>query len=192
MNVGIDDQRFRKLLHAYPMEAIELLYDLFYKKLFSIAVKLTQDSNAARDIVHDTFLTIWDKRKQVSKGHEKSIEHYLTRIVRNKSVSHFKRRKHLSLEDLIYMKSVTIEENPVEAKLINAELRIELRKVIATFPKREQECILMKIDGELSLDQIAAELKVSRKMVEKCQTKAMKRLRKWAAGIQKDPPKIFR
>lgn len=177
-----DNERFRILLRSYPVEALELLYDLYYNTLLRIAWKLTRDESAAKDIVHDAFLLVWSKRRQLSRFHEKSIEHYLARVVRNQSVTYFKRRRHVNIDDLLVLKGLYSADGLVDENFIRTEMHKELRRVISSFPKREQECLLMKIDREMSLDEIAAELNISRKMVEKSQTNALKRLKKWAAS----------
>jgi RNA polymerase sigma factor (sigma-70 family) len=182
MTVVINDERFRKLLRAYPMEAIKVLYDLHYKNLLLIAMNLTCDRKAAEDIVQDTFLILYTKRNEISKEHEKGIENYLVRIVRNRSVSFYKRTRHFDIDNLDFLKQYTGTENAVEVSLIEKELVTEMRTQISNFPRRERQCLFMKIDREMSLDQIAAELNISRKMVEKSQTKALKRLRTWAAS----------
>lgn len=69
-------------------------------------------------------------------------------------------------------------ENSIEIKLIALEDKIWLRNLIKNFPRRERECLLLKLDEELSLDEIAARLKVSRKAVERSLTSANKRLRR--------------
>lgn len=177
MSSALNNDRFRKLLRSHPVQALEVLHQLYYKSLVTIANRLTKDEDAAQDIVQDVFKTIWEKRKELSQFHEKSIERYLVRIVRYKAFSFFKRRKLLRFDDLHFLKNSlkTDQDEPYELEIIS-----EMRKYISTFPKREQQCMFMKIDNNMSLDEIASTLNVSRKMVEKSQTSAMKRLRNWA------------
>lgn len=153
--------------------AVQLLHHFYSKSLLQIALKLTGDHQAAQDILQDTFLLVWEKRRQLSKHHDKSIQYFLTRVVRNKAITYFKRRRLISIDDLHFLQQVQTS-NPADT-LITA-----MRNHLTTFSAREQECTLLKIDHNLSLDQIAQQLGVSRKMVEKAQTSALKKLRKWA------------
>jgi len=89
MGIVTDNERFRILLRNYPVQALELVYKLYYKSLLQIAWNLTRDSDAAKDIVQDAFMVLWADRKKLSKFNEKSIENYLVRIVRNKAVTFF-------------------------------------------------------------------------------------------------------
>lgn len=181
MSAIINNDRFRKLLRSQPVVALELLHQVYHKSLFRLAYKLTRDEDEAQDVIQETFKVIWEERKKLSQHHEISIEHFLVRIVRNKAVSYFNRRKHFDIDDLQFLRSFNDTQNSIESELREQQQEIisSMRSYINTFPGREQQCLLMKIDREMSLDQIAAELKISRKMVEKSQTNALKRLRKW-------------
>jgi RNA polymerase sigma factor (sigma-70 family) len=137
MSGAIDNERFRKLLRSYPIGALEFLYDRYYKSLLNIARSLTHDPVASKDIVQETFICIWDNRKKLSKDHSQSIEHYLVRIVRNKSISFYKKTKHLNLDKLLFINDQqSFTANPIETRIIQAEIIQEIRYVISTFPKR--------------------------------------------------------
>jgi RNA polymerase sigma-70 factor (ECF subfamily) len=179
----IDEERFRKLLRAYPATALEILYDLFNKSLFSFACRLTHDEDAARDIVHDTFLHIYEHRRELSNPHDSPIERYLVRVVRFKSISFYRKSRHLSLDKLLFLDGQFLtRKGAVEMDSIEHEIAHQVWEVVHTFPRREQECLLMRFDEGMSLDQIAERLEVTRKAVERSITSAKKRLRKWAAG----------
>jgi RNA polymerase sigma-70 factor (ECF subfamily) len=185
MPTAIDNESFRKLLRVYPGEAVALLYELLAKGLLKYAMALTGDDDAAKDIVQETFIYVYDNSKTLSKHHELSIERYLIRIVRFKSISFFRRVRHVDIDTLIFPDDRTGHppDNPVEAAMIRRELIEEARDIIATFPRRERECLLLRIDREMHPDQIAEELNVTRKAVERSITAAKKRLRKFAERL---------
>ncbi|MBN8650496.1 MAG: sigma-70 family RNA polymerase sigma factor [Cytophagales bacterium] len=177
MSAILNNDRFRKLLAKQPALAIQLLHQLHGKSLYQIARQLTQDPNAAQDIIQDTFTLIWEKRHQLSRHHEKSLLHFIVRVVRNKSITHFKRKKLFNIDQLRFLQQT-------DGDTFQDQLIKDMRKHINTFSLREQQCTLLKIDHNLSLDQIATQLGVSRKMVEKAQTSALKKLRQWAKDYQ--------
>lgn len=159
--------------------AVQLLHQHYQQSLLRIAFNLTREHAAAQDIVQDTFFLVWQQRHQLSQHHDKSIEHFLVRVVRNKAITYFKRKKLQSIQDLRFLQIPTDNTQP-------DTLIIAMRNHITTFTPRQQQCILLKIDHNLSLDEIATQLGVSRKMVEKAQTAALKRLRQWARTYQPD------
>lgn len=183
MAVNIDNERFRKLLEAYPAKAIEILYSLHGKSLLNLAKKWINNQGVAEDIVQETFLYVWKNSQRLAQYHDRSIEHYLVKIVKNKCITFYTRSKKIEAERMKWIGDQTFSkgESGIESKLIENEIILEIRQVIATFPKREQQCLLMKIDGELTTAQIASTLEVSPKAVERSLTSARKRLRKhWA------------
>lgn len=181
----IENERFRKLLLALPAKAIEILYEQYYRSLLRIARNLTHDTKLSEDIVQETFVYVWENHKVLGQFHERSIQHYLVRVVRNKAITQYKRSKHLGEQKSEFLNGshAVFSDPSIEALLIKSETSAELRHLISTFPKRERECLLMKLDHELTTDQIATTLKVSKKAVERSLTSANKRLRKqWRAG----------
>lgn len=182
MPAVIDNERFRKLLRSYPAGAVELLFGIFNKSLVTFAYSLTHDPDAAKDIVQDTFLHVYANNVKLSNHHERSIEHYLVQIVRFKSISYYRKVRHLSLDDLLFHDDLPAghRQNSVEADLIEKEIVRQVHEVVITFPKRERECLLMRFEDDFGIDEIAQRLRISRKAVERSITSAKKRLRKWA------------
>lgn len=185
MPTVIDNEGFRNLLRSYPGDAVELLYEALGKSLLRYAFLLTRDEEAAKDVVQDTFLYIHTNNKTLSEHHALPFERYVIRIVRFKSISFLRRVRHLDIDDLIFPEDRTglPPENPVETSMIKRELMLELRAIISSFPRAERECLLLRIDQEMNLDDIAAKLNVTRKAVERSINSGKNRLRKFARRL---------
>jgi len=129
----------------------------------------------SEDIVALTFVLFYDNRKKLA--HEiKSIQHYLVRIIKNKSIDSYKhtmRTKNV-LDHLRYQR--VSSEQSAETTVMDNERMHELRNIILTFPQREKECLTMVMDEDMSLEQIAEILNISRKSVERGLTSGRKRL----------------
>ncbi len=181
MSGAFDEERFRNLLLSLPHKAIAILYDLYYHSLIRIARSLTHDQKASEDIVQETFVHVWESYKQLGRHHDRSIEHYLVRVVRNKAISYYKRTIDLNEQRVRFLNGhgFPASEHPVEAKMIRLEISREIRQVIVRFPKRERECLLMKMDEEMTTEQMARRLNVSKKAVERSLASAGKRLRRY-------------
>jgi len=177
--MSTDNERFRNMLQANPAAAVTYLYDMYYESLFRYACLITKDQECAKDIVQEAILHVWSNRKHLT-SHPKSIEHYLMRIVRNKSLSYFRKAPHLDISTIRHTAQPGDHAN-AEVTIIETEILQQIRKVISTFPTKEQEYLLLKIDNGMSLDEIASIKNVTRKAVEGRITSALKRLRKWAS-----------
>ena len=181
MSGFIDNERFRKLLLSVPGKAIAILYGDYYHVLVTISESLVHNRKAAEDIVQETFIHVWEQHRKLGRHDERSIEHYLVRVVRNKSISYYKERLRRDRYSSAGMngREFAGEEQSAESRLIGMEMSREIRRVIATFPRRETECLLMRIDEEMTTQQIADRLNVSKKAVERSLTSANRRLRKY-------------
>ena len=178
---SINNERFRKLLFSYPGKAIQFLYDLYYHSLINISERLTHNRKASEDIVQETFIHVWEKHELLSQQHDSSIQYYLVRVVKNKSISFYKKDMRLIESRKKYLHGSTF--NPVEysaeANIIALEVHKEIRRVISTFPRRERECFLMSVEEEMTNKQTAERLGISVKAVERSLTSANKRLKRY-------------
>ena len=186
----LNNHEIRKLLLSYPATAIRILYDHYYKSLLQIAFNLTHDNSASKDIVQETFFHVWQNSKELGNHHERSIQHYLVRIVRNKSVTYYKKNLQLKQRKITFLNdhSLNLSHQSIESNIIQMEVTQEILGVIARFPKRERECIMMKIESDSSNEEIASRLNVGIKAVERSLTSGKKRLRKY---LQSNAQKCF-
>lgn len=179
MSGPLNNYELRKLLLSYPAKAIKILCNEYYDSLLKIAFKLTHDRDASKDVVQDTFLYLWENAREIAKHRERSIQHYLVGIVRNKSVTYYRELILLGKRKFWFMDSHSRGEEPIESRIIQIEVTQQILDTIARFPKRERECLILKMDQELSNEEIAACLDVGRKAVERSLASAKKRLRKY-------------
>lgn len=178
---SFDHDRFRLLLRSHPESAVNLLAKHFWTKLVTISKSFTNDVNSARDIVQETFAHVWEQHKILSQDHAKTIDNYLVQVVRYKSITHFKKTIRLSDLRRKYVDEQPSSDSPIETSIVKDEVIASIRAIIATFPKRERECLQLKIDHGLTNSEIARQMNVTPKAVERSITSAYKRLRKLAA-----------
>ena len=50
-------------------QSFDKLFRLYQRKLYAVAYSLVHDANTAEDIVHDSFMTIWENRETVQYEH---------------------------------------------------------------------------------------------------------------------------
>ncbi len=83
---------------AGKREAQAKLFQLFARKMFTVALVYSKDRTAAEDIIQDAFIKIFDKISQYSG--EGSFEGWVRRIVVNTALERYRRENKLySIDD---------------------------------------------------------------------------------------------
>ena len=80
------------------IEAFHKIFESNYKHLVRYAMKFVMDLDAAEDIIQQTFLYIWERRKQINIG--QSLKSYLFRSVHNACINYLKQDKAFPIESL--------------------------------------------------------------------------------------------
>lgn len=149
------------------------LFKLYSKPLFYYAAKFVDDE-AAKDIVQDTFEKIWTDQS-ISIRH--SLNSLLFTMVRNSCLHYLEKQKvrhtyiesvslRLKMEELNFF----MEER---SSLIEQELEQKLNEVLENLPERCKKIFKMSRFENKKNREIAEELQISVKAVEKQITKAL-------------------
>ncbi len=171
-NLNLDAEKI--LLEQLKQGDEDAYFKIFegnWERLYSIAKRILNDSEAAKDIVQEVFLNLWEKREE---RNIKNLEHYLARAVKFASLNvirnnHFKHAEEISQD--INLVSVN---NELEYK----EFESNVNLVIASLPERCKEVFLLSREEELTNSEIAKNLNLSQRTVETHISNALKHLRK--------------
>lgn len=168
----------------YNMERtaqLEVVFkDLFnreYNKLCRYALTYMQDENLAEDIVQDTFIKIWEQKKDLIASEQ--IRFYLITAVRNNCISHIRKQKTQQTQ----FTDTTPEPDPEpfittrQRNEIADEQAKAIKKALDELPPKCKEVfLLVKMQG-MSYKQAAETMEISVKTVENQMGKAIKILR---------------
>ena len=154
---------------------IEALFKEHYSILTAYANKFLSDLDDSREIVQDVFVKLFDNKDSI-KIHTSTKAHLFT-SVRNACLNTIKQRKnHAEHHDNIkYLSSgVSMQADKI---LEQTELEHEIFKAIDELPDQCQRIFkLNRLDG-FTNQEIADQLKISKRTVETQISKALKSLR---------------
>ena len=161
--------------------AFETLVRTYYRPLFEYGTKFTTDRDVLKDYVHDLFTTLWDRR--ASLGPTDHIKPYLLKSIRNRIFKE-KQRSHIFLEIEDWEENVSDSAEDMEMKIISNEYSDEKKRqienILSTLTRRQKEIIHLKFYQNLSNDQIADILAISRPSVANLLYQTLKLFReKW-------------
>lgn len=115
-----DDKTLILNLQKKDETAFTLIYDKYSAALYGVIIRICKDEDAAKNLLQDTFMTIWEKSESYDfdKGRFYTWAH---RIARNKTLNFLRNSsKLIQLEDLSVYKEKT---EKVEDKLDHHKLQ---------------------------------------------------------------------
>jgi len=162
-------------LVALDEHSFEQLFRSEYKGLCFFAIRYVRDMETAKEIVQDTFISLWEKRDSIDM--EKSVKSYLSTSIKNKCYNHLRNNKKfnsdLILDDVLCEK-VSFESND---KLIENELKARISTAIDELPEKCREVFLLSRYENMKYHEIAIKLQISVKTVDTQMSKALQHMR---------------
>ncbi len=162
-------------------EAFRELFAVYYRPLSSFAASLVIDREAAKDIIQDVFIRIWENRKTLEI--HTSLKAFLFTCVRNSAMDHIRKQKRFSGLERELMEILSgpgsIKNAPPEAlnSIIYNETCELVESAIEKLPEQCRRIFVMSRYQGLKHKQIAEKLNISSKTVEAHIYTALKFLR---------------
>jgi len=167
-------------------EALSALYYLYSDKLLYYVQRTTKSTYLAEDVVHDTFMKIWQHRDQLDPL--KPFKPYLFTIAKRNLLDLLKRARH-ETEIISEIRKFTSEEDhATERVLAYNESNQLINEAIAQLSEQVKKTfILCRVQG-MSYKQAAETLNVTESTVNKHMSKALQMIR---AYMNKHTGKLF-
>lgn len=168
----LSDENLAALLHQRDESAFMEIYNRYWKMLYTSVHAVLRDSEQAKDIVQEVFVSIWSNAGNQPIAHLKA---YLQQACRFQVYKQLQKRKNDTsfYERLSKATSDLVAENGALAK----EYQLQMKKVIASLPDIYRETFLLSREEHFTYKQIADRLHISEKAVEKRMSKALQFLR---------------
>ncbi|WP_316815529.1 RNA polymerase sigma-70 factor [Pedobacter nyackensis] len=146
--------------------AYTTLYTFYLPKLYKYIYPFVRFSKEdTEEILHDMFMKIWERKEDLSKI--KSFNSYLYSMARNKLINlhEHSKVKQKAIEYIVHHTDTT--GNSADHNFIYAQYQEVMKKAIDALPPKRKRVFEMSTFEELSQDQIANELQISKSMVKK-------------------------
>lgn len=164
-----DEKTFKKIVETY------------WSRLQKFAFAYVFDEEIAKEIVQDTFLSLWEERKNLNE--DTCFITYLMIISKNKCLNYLRtlRLETVDLNDLtetaIYQRSniYVLEDESLEI-LITKELRSAIELSLEKLPDKTRKVFMMSRYDGLKNKEIAIQQNITVKTVEFHINKALKQL----------------
>ncbi|MFD2584241.1 RNA polymerase sigma factor [Pedobacter vanadiisoli] len=166
------DAELIELLRKGDQEAFTIIYNNYWKLLFQTAHRILNDAIAAEDIVQDIFVSLWNRRNQAVILNLKAYLQQATRFAVYQAIRE-KRHDDAFYNRLAQVTADIITDNP----LLFKEQQELLHEIINALPPECKETFRLSREEGMTYKQIAIQLGISEKAVEKRITKSLKHIR---------------
>ena len=143
-----------------------------YDKLLRYCYMKLRDRTLAEDITQETFIRFFESKDYHSIGKEMA---YLYTIARNLCIDSFRKQKDELIEDL----PAKIQEMPESRDKVESIVdRVSIEQALDRLTADEREAVVLRFSGELSVEDIAKSMDISRFAVRRRILSALEKMRK--------------
>jgi RNA polymerase sigma-70 factor (family 1) len=158
-------------------QAFEALFKLYYTRLTLFSNRFVNDISIAEEIVADVFTLLWEKGHEVTFS--TSVSSYLFKMAQNRSLNYLKHQKIENLYVTYLEKNNLFDEvrSAVENGYEEKELARQISAAINTLPEKCREIFVLSRFSDMKYKEIASQLNISPKTVERQVSIALEKLR---------------
>ena len=181
MDKKVSDQEkewVKGLLHNRE-DVFRVIYDAYQRPVFSFAFYLTKSKDSAEDITQEAFVRLWEKRANVSE--DTFLLAYLKKITQNLVMDIFRKAgRDKNLQEKIWH-NMSAAEGYSPDPLLEKELAAVYLEALDRLPPQQRLVFTLRRDENLSYQQIAERLGLSRNTVRNHLTVAVHSIRHYVS-----------
>ena len=171
----IDDFELISRIKGGDESAFRIVFDLYSSKLYAFSYRFLKEKEPCQEVVQEVFLNLWINRAKLDTQYP--IAPYLYTITRRLTLNVL---RHVATSQSAMNKmwlNVKKVSNETEQEVFLDDLSRFTEQVLSKMPKQQQLIFRMSRHQELSYDEIAEELNISRNTVKNHLVAALKTLR---------------
>jgi len=159
------DDELIKRISENDRDAYSALYTKHLSNLYRYIYLICKSKEVSEEIVQEVFLKIWENRGSLTNVN--SFKGFLYKCAKNLLLDYI--RKQQSEAKLYNQFSLVSEENQLSSdhKLIYNQYYTMIQQAINSLPQKRKKIVEMRTQEDLSLDEIADRLAISKSVVKK-------------------------
>ncbi len=169
------DSNFIRKLREGDRNSFAQLVTHFSGKICHTCKKMNLSYDDAQEICQDVFLKLWEGREQLDE--EGALSGYIFTMAKNNILKQYRKRAYTTVLEK-YWKIHAPKSSPSSEEYFESK---ELEKYSGAFierlPEKQKEILKLRINDQLTNDEIALQLKLSKRTVENQMYRALKKLK---------------
>jgi len=177
----LNENTFVLLLQQGDVTAFNELYFRYHKAIYSNIYKLIRNTDVAKDILQEVFVTLWEKRKDLDPG--KSVAGWLFVCSYNKSVTQLKKDLRHSLSLATGTEEIALEDTSDQSE----QLGLVTEAIEKLSPQKRKVLELCKMHGK-TYEETAREMHISQHTVKEYLSGALHYVRNYIRQHNENDP----
>lgn len=175
LHLQFTDTELASLLSTGDEIAFKLIYQKYWDKLIAVAGKRLGNVVEAEEVVQDIFLNLW--RRKGTFELKQSFDQYFAVAVKFEIINRLAKRSREQERNALMAKELSGDYARMPMQLDLELLQRQLEVTVQQLPPKCQLVFRMSRESGMNNRQIATQLDISEKAVEKHITQALKKLR---------------
>ena len=159
-----DDKIIIQNLKNGDVLSFDNIFKKYNRKVYYFALSYLKNREQAQDVVQEVFMNLWRYRDQINDYY--NFSKYLFKITYNATCKSFRKQASdkKQLEEVV--RNSIMEDNSTNLDIEYNNLFETANAFIEKMPARQKEIYLLSINEQLTTEQIAQRLNISKKTVE--------------------------
>ena len=176
MTQYLDDKLIIRNLKEGDVLSFDNIFKKYNKKVYYFAFSYLKNREEAEDVVQEVFMNLWRSRDQINEYYV--FSKYLFKIAYNATCKRFRKLASDKKQMEEVMRNCILEDNSTNLDIEYNNLLETANSLIEKMPSRQKKIFLLCINEQLTTEQIAQQLNISKKTVENYLSKVKTSLKK--------------
>ncbi len=172
-----EDHALFLLIKKGDKDAFVAIYHKYHPYLYSLALRYLKNVEAAEEAVQHVFVKLWESVRHIEI--EINLKNYLYTMTKNYILNYFRDNKKTVSINYVNAQEEILDEDDFPTLLEEMQLLGMLKQGIENLPTRKKEVCEMKMEGNVSNQEIADRMGISIHTVKSHYQEAIKMLRNY-------------
>lgn len=173
--IDADDEKLFALIEQGDEGAFTQAYDRYHKLLYVLAYRYLMNSTMAEDVVQHVYTRLWEFRSELRVGI--SLKNYLFTMTKNHVLNLIRNENSAITKNYEIAQSAPVYEDNLIENLEKKELMSSFYKAVDMLPAQKRDICMMKVQEELTNQEIAERMNLSVNTIKTHYSEALKLLR---------------
>jgi len=158
-------------------EALGELFEICFHELYFYGLKIVPVSDLVKDVIHDMFIRLWDRREHL--GDVNRVKPYLLVTLKNDLVHVLKKNRFTELDTSIKWEPFVLAADDFIINEENSEkLNQRLAQSLNHLSERQREVLILRFYHNLGFDEMGEVLEMNVQSVRNLLFRALEKVRK--------------